>query len=359
MSLLSFSGLDALFNHRTQPYSYWKEAAERLRTGKLKPYHHHRFQLNSTDSLFAMGSCFARRIEQAFLRKNMNCTSAKGFADASNRIFGKLVNVNYTNKYSTHSMLNEIRWALDPSAKLPQGIVVDLNESTAIDLQAAPHLGELSLPTAGRAEVYDRHMQLLGNVTAQLKTADVFVMTLGLVELWYDHKTKLFTNAGLLAELLEREPKRFTFEVSSFNENMDNLEQIYALLKKHCKPSLKIIVTTSPVPMAATFSGRDIPIANCYSKSVLRAVAEEWKNKHDNIDYFPSYEMATLSNRDLVWEEDLIHVQDSFADVIIGQFSDSYLSPNAPTPLKRQAEDKPSLPRRGLNWIERRMSQWT
>ncbi len=355
MSLISLAGLDALFNHRSQPQSYWKDTAERIRTGVVLPHHQPRFTFVGNAALFAIGSCFARRIEKAFLRQEMNCTSALGFNSASQRLFGNQVNVNYANKYSTHSILNELRWALDKEIEFPRNAIVQLADGCGIDLQASPHLGELSLPAAKPEEVYERHLALLSGVTSQLRTADIFVITLGLVEFWKDQETGLNCNAGLLAELLEKEPNRFTFEVSTFAENMENLEQIYALLAKHCKPNLKIIVTTSPVPMAATFSGRDIPTANCYSKSVLRAVAEEWQNRHDNIDYFPSYEMATISDRQIVWETDLIHVRDSFADVIVRQFAKNYF-PN----LVEPSHDLPPVPGFGsrVKKIGRQLTRW-
>lgn len=356
MSLISLPGLDALANHRNQTYSYWVETANRIKSGIVLPFHHPKFQLHEDDKLFVMGSCFARRLEQAFSRREMNCINSKEFALASTDIFGKLVNVNYQNKYSTHSILNELRWALDPSYPFPKEAIV-LDQKNAIDLQAAPHLGEFSLPVADLQEVYHRHIKLLTGVTRKLREADIFVITLGLVELWFDHETNLFTNAGLLASLLEKEPERYSFEVSTFSENIANLEEIYSLLKRYCKPDLKIIVTVSPVPMAATFSGRDIPIANTYSKSVLRAVAEEWKNLHDNVDYFPSYEMVMLSDYRLAFEEDVIHVSDSFADVIVKNFFENYFKVLIVNQQQRLENETPnSIWRRGLQRVKCRLS---
>jgi hypothetical protein len=36
----------------------------------------------------------------------------------------------FTNKYNTYSILNELRWALDPNAVLPSGSIVQVTKAT-------------------------------------------------------------------------------------------------------------------------------------------------------------------------------------------------------------------------------------
>ena len=60
------------------------------------------------------------------------------------------------------------------------------------------------------------------------------------------------------------------------------LDSIIKLLCNYCKNEIKIFISVSPVPLAATFSGKDIISANNYSKSVLRCVAEAISTKYDN-----------------------------------------------------------------------------
>jgi hypothetical protein len=74
-------------------------------------------------------------------------------------------------------------------------------------------------------------------------------------------------------------------------------------------PEQRVLLTVSPVPFARTFSGTDAIIANCYSKSVLRVAAEVARNSCDWIDYYPSFESVTHSDRSIAWEDDLIHVR--------------------------------------------------
>jgi hypothetical protein len=53
----------------------------------------------------------------------------------------------------------------------------------------------------------------------------------------------------------------------------------------------------------------DIVVANTWAKSLLRAVAQEWALAHNNLDYFPSYEIVQNSDRAAAWERNLRHVR--------------------------------------------------
>jgi hypothetical protein len=56
-----------------------------------------------------------------------------------------------------------------------------------------------------------------------------------------------------------------------------------------------LLVTVSPVHLWATFrKDADVISASCNSKSTLRAVADEFAARHDNVFYFPAFEMATI-----------------------------------------------------------------
>jgi hypothetical protein len=88
----------------------------------------------------------------------------------------------------------------------------------------------------------------------------------------------------------------------------------------------KMIITTSPVPLHATFTNRDVICANQYSKSTLLSAAVELASNHDWIDYYPSYEMVMGTARDLAWLEDGVHVKPALIDQVIGRFTQAYLA---------------------------------
>jgi hypothetical protein len=88
--------------------------------------------------------------------------------------------------------------------------------------------------------------------------------------------------------------RRYEFRVSRHAENLANLERIHAIMAKH-NPACRIIVTVSPVHLWATFrKDADVLSASCNSKATLRAAADEFVAQHDNLHYFPAFEMATM-----------------------------------------------------------------
>jgi hypothetical protein len=77
--------------------------------------------------------------------------------------------------------------------------------------------------------------------------------------------------------------------------------------------------------MSETFTGRDVLIANAYSKSTLRAVAEDFVRAHKETDYYPSYESVSLSDRRVAFHDDLHHVSEVIVDVNVRRFIEHYL----------------------------------
>jgi hypothetical protein len=95
---------------------------------------------------------------------------------------------------------------------------------------------------------------------------------------------------------------------------------------------MRIVVTVSPVPMSATFSGRDIAVANTYSKSTLVAAAQAFQAAHDDVDYFPSYELVTLSPREAAYGADCLHVPNAVVGGVMEQFMTAYVGAAARAP---------------------------
>ena len=129
-----------------------------------------------------------------------------------------------------------------------------------------------------------------------------------------------------LPSLFKTQPGRYEFHLTSFAENWINLEAIHAFLTQYGHPDVHVIVTVSPVPLMNTFSSMDIVVANTWAKSLLRAVAQEWAQAHNNVDYFPSYEIVQHSDRNALWERDLRHVRGAGAQHIMELFLRSYLT---------------------------------
>jgi len=294
-------------------------AFQRLRQKWFTPRIRPKFKFVPDDKFYAIGSCFARGIEHALTGRGVSVESmAPEFAKLQ-PVNKEVTGLGFTNKYNTFSILNELRWALDPEAVFPIDSIVQVTESTWFD----PHITP-TLELAGLQETLDRRA-MMQTVSKRIANCRAVIITLGLVEVWRDCEVDMYTNSTPARSVLKTQPKRYEFHLTSFAQNWANLEAIHALLTRYCHPEVRIVITVSPVPLMATFSKMDVVVANTYGKSLLRAVAQEWAAAHVNVDYFPSYEIVQNSNRAAVWERDLRHVTGAGVQHIMELFLRNYL----------------------------------
>jgi len=150
-------------------------------------------------------------------------------------------------------------------------------------------------------ENYDAHLRAAREAFTEM---DVFVVTLGLNEVWY------FKADG---SVFSRSPWRTApslvgHRTLTVEENVADLMRMTDILRAH-NPNVTIICTVSPIPLHATFRGDDehVVTANAHSKAVLRVAAEEFARRCKNAYYFPSYEVVTTSTEH-PWDPDQRHV---------------------------------------------------
>ena len=128
-----------------------------------------------------------------------------------------------------------------------------------------------------------------------LMQARLLILTLGLTEIWEDRvdgaviclPSGPYVNEG-------GDMRRYRFRVSRYGENLANLERIHDIMAR-ANPGCRILVTVSPVHLWATFRrDADVISASCNSKATLRAATDAFAANHDNVFYFPAFEMATI-----------------------------------------------------------------
>lgn len=278
------------------------------------------FQIAQSDRIFVIGSCFAREIHKSL--------SARRF-----RVGGESLG----NKYSAFGILQTLRWALEGG--FHERYVLPTTDGGWVDPHRHP---QKSCATA--QEAVSAHTTSLEQAAAELREADVVIITLGLVEAWFDDALNVWLNDTPPIRKLAISPSRFRPMRTTHAQNRDALLEILNLLSQ-LRRDLRIVISVSPVPLYATFFGEDVLVANAYSKSTLRsvvseAIAEFRATSHSAIDYFPSFEMVTLSLPRQVWRPahpdgapDGRHVQSAFVgDVIIRSFIEHYVEKQAGTP---------------------------
>jgi hypothetical protein len=162
----------------------------------------------------------------------------------------------------------------------------------------------------------DEHM--LNHILA----ADCVIITLGLTEVFFQqHNGNAICAApgycgggGVGCE----------FRATEYPENYANMERVVEILRD-INPKAQVILTVSPVPLAATWSGVDHAIANTESKCTLRAVAGALVRKFAHVHYFHSYELVMHSQLDQVFLEDGRHVMPSYVANIMRDFERAFV----------------------------------
>jgi len=214
----------------------------------------------------AFGSCFAR-----FLADHL---SAIGYNVPTKRDTTSYISIMDDGIVNTFAMRQQFEWAWQ-------------NRSPQVSLWHG---------FDGREYGYDEDVRL--KTKSILDSADVFVLTLGLSEIWYDEPTgEVFWRAIPTARF---DPTRHKFRLSTHAENLANLHAIYDLIRVH-RPQATVVFTLSPIPLQATFRDIGCLVANAASKAVLRGALEEFighvRPNDSNVFYFPSYEIATTCYR--------------------------------------------------------------
>lgn len=156
------------------------------------------------------------------------------------------------------------------------------------------------------------------------KESDVFIITLGLAEVWCNKQTGEVFWRAIPQDRFD--PAVHGFRISTVEENRDNLEAIYSIVRKH-RPSASIIFTLSPVPLVATFRPVSCITANSVSKAILRVAIDELMRAHDDdplLFYWASYEIVKEYFTD-PYLDDNRHPKPEITEFIMRVFADHYL----------------------------------
>ena len=203
--------------------------------------------------------------------------------------------------------------------------------------------------------------------------AGVVVATLGLIETWRSPTTgntyRQIPHPSVF-DMLGSELHRLTV-----TEMLDDLERIRRVVRDTLGATL--VLTTSPVPLHATFTKLDVRVANMESKSRIRAAVSEFVERHADVRYFHSYEMVMTAERQSdYFREDGRHVHRHAVKYIVSEFlrlfgdpslqmtnvDTSWLTPiekttaivkGRPEPPPRPARPPASLPRRVARKVRR------
>lgn len=334
--MLEYSLSDALSVAGSNKGARWpKRGAENRLEPDCWPQINPRFSLKAGCSVFTIGSCFARNVELHLERLGF-AVPTRVFM-AANAELMKMQGGEVLNRYTPPSIYQELMWTKrimdrDGSVTIEdlEPFLLPLQNDRFIDLQRRVN----DRFGISREQAFE-HRCLFFELFRQAFECDAIVITLGLIECWWDRKTQSYVE---FSNEFRRhaEDDRFSFRQLDFPTAYDFIKKTIDLLSPNGERP--ILLTTSPIPIHRTFTRDDVIVANTYSKSVLRAVAGQLSAERDFVDYFPSYESVMLSRGATVWEDDLIHVEPAFVGRIMTRVTESYV-PGSGTDALSKADE--------------------
>jgi hypothetical protein len=250
-----------------------------------------KFRFSLADDDFATaGSCFAQHFGRALIARG----GRLHFAEARHPLIAEdaahgygVFSARYGNLYTPR----QFRECLDQAfARRP--VVEDFaqrEDGRWIDLlrpRAVPE-GFGSQEEAAA----DRHYHL-SRVKAMVETCRALVFTLGLTETWLNVAGGY--SYGLCPGVAggSFDPAVHRFHNLGFRECVADLDAVAALCR-HANPTLRLLLTVSPVMLVATMEARGAIQSSVASKGILRAAADDCVRRFDHVDYFPSFEIIT------------------------------------------------------------------
>ncbi len=298
-------------NYKTCPYNnfqreaYWSKAVANIAPNTLDPCSHVNFTIDAETKISTAGSCFAQHIARYLKQNGFNyfvpesaptkfkneVSSKYGFGVFSGR-FGNIYTARqllqlFQRSYSEFHPASEY-WVNE------NGRYVDPFRPTV-----TPN-GFVSL-----AELYSDRASHFRSFRKIIESSDIFVFTLGLTEAWKSKMDGAIYPVCPGCGYGEFDENKYEFINFNVAEVVSDLSSFIQKARQK-NERLKFIFTVSPVPLIATAENRHVLSSTVYSKSVLRAAAQEVVDKVADTMYFPSYEIVTSpSNRGSYFADDL------------------------------------------------------
>jgi len=281
----------------TNPYqelpaaAFWRPAVAEPNALEITGLWHPKFAITMDDKMVTAGSCFAQHISRAMRGCGfqwMDCEAGPAIlsAESAKRYNYGVFSFRTGNIYTTPLLRQWARWALGEEVPDDEYWELDGRFYDPLRPQIEPGgFGSLAELRAARDVT-------LAAIRQAFTEADVFVFTLGLTERWENAETGvIYANCpGTVGG--EFDAERHVFVNDSYPVIYEAMADVIELARR-VNPAIRFVLTVSPVPITATMSGGHVLVASTFTKSTLRAVAGDLARAHDNVEYFPSYEMVT------------------------------------------------------------------
>ncbi len=299
-------------------YRRWRRAVADVAPAAVDPVVSLPFRISQEDRIVTAGSCFAQHIARhlrdhgfSFLvTEPAHPVLPQETAEAFN--YG-LFSARYGNVYTSRQLLQLVRRAYGRFS--PMDDIWEDDGRFFDPFRPAIQPGGF----ASRQEYEIDRQQHFQAVRRAFEEADYFIFTLGLTECWVSAEDGAAYPVcpGTIAGSFDARRHKF-INLSMAEVVADMTTAINEL--RTINPKLRIILTVSPVPLAATAEDRHVLVSTAYSKAVLRVAAEELVRLPD-VFYFPSYEVITSPfSRGAYYADDLRNIREEGVEHVMRLF---------------------------------------
>lgn len=295
--------------------SFWRSGV--VEDQQFINIHAPKWDIDTSDCIVTMGSCFAQHVGKKLKSNGFNVP----YFDTADGVKSKSFSANYGNIYTVRQalqLLQETNGSFSRDEKhweVETGYLDPLRPNVFLS------------PFKSKDELDINRQFHLKSVRRAIEELDVLVFTLGLTEAWerVSCKSVLPVIPGVLGGSFNEANYKFhNFNYTEVSSDLSSLIEEILFMRNDKK--FKLLLTVSPVPLTATAETRHVLTSTVASKSILRAVADEFARNFEFIDYFPSFEIVT--NPKLVaenYEQNLRNVKQSSVDKVMEIFHSTYV----------------------------------
>jgi hypothetical protein len=317
--------------YRTLPsHHFWRSQVSGRTVSEINYDPSPKFTFDLSQDCFATaGSCFAQHFGRELSRRGGRLY----FAEALHPLIPEgaevgygLFSARYGNIYTPRQLKELIEQAFgmrEPIFEWAQG-----SNKRYVDMlrPRAPSDGFTSPEEACADRLF--HLSRVKNL---FQEASVFVFTLGLTECWENaqHGYVYPICPGVAAGEFDQRIHRFIN--LTYAECIDDMRRVFGLILRE-NPTLRILLTVSPVMLVASYENCGALQASMASKGILRAVAETCRKEWETVDYFPAYEIINGPQaRGTFYDEGCRDVTAEGVAVVMDAFFASRFGPHAST----------------------------
>jgi hypothetical protein len=163
--------------------------------------------------------------------------------------------------------------------------------------------------------------ELKNRLTSNIKSAHLFLREAQWLILTYGTSWiyERIDTHEVVANCHKMPQRIFTKSLMTQKRIVDSFQEMYSLLKSF-NPSIKIILTVSPVRHL-----KETLELNSVSKAILRVTCHTLSEQHNDVHYFPSYEIMMDDLRDYrFYKPDMIHPSEVAEEYIWQKFAERY-----------------------------------